>query len=80
MIGVVRPLALYAVPMSAMKAVGEWVGREPAGSSLPRGASAPPMTSVPGDAAFTTSYVSASRASYAGAAASFPLASNCGSQ
>ena len=55
----VRPLARYAVPMSAMKAVGEWVGRMPAGSSLPRGESAPPITSTVGSTAFTASYVRA---------------------
>ena len=54
MIGVARPLAWYAAPRSVMKAVGR-VGRPDAvpGLSLPRGETAPPITSIVGRAAFT---------------------------
>ena len=80
MIGVVRPLARYAVPMSWMKPVGECVWRVRSGLSLPRGETAPPITVTVGATALIASYVFASRLSYAGAAASLPSALNCGSQ
>src|SRR3970282_2855255 len=63
-----------------MNVVGEWVGRDPAGLSAPRGERAPPTTFTPGDAALISSYVSASSARYAGAAAFDPSRANCGSQ
>src|SRR5919204_1091110 len=72
MIGFVRPLALYAAPMSVMKAVGEWVSRPVFGRSIPRGETAPPQTTIFGETALSASYASASSASYAGAAASLP--------
>src|SRR5690348_4975000 len=63
-----------------MNAVGEWVGREPAGLSLPRGESATPYTVACGRAALSASYVVARSCSNAGAAASEPSGANCGSQ
>ena len=63
-----------------MKPVGECVCRVRLGLSLPRGETAPPSTSTSGFAAFSASYVCASRLSYAGAAASVPSGLNCGSQ
>ena len=66
--------------MSWMKPVGECVGRESEGSSLPCGDNAPPSTWIFGETALSASYVSASNASYAGAAASLPSGLNCGSQ
>ena len=44
-----RPEARYAAPRSSMKRVGEWVGRAPAGLSLPRADSEPPITLTPGE-------------------------------
>ena len=60
MIGVVRPEPRYAVPMSWMKTVGEWVSRPEPGRSIPRGEIAPPYTIAAGFAAFSASYVFAS--------------------
>src|SRR5690349_14649467 len=80
MIGFVRPLARYAAPMSVMNAVGECVCRGFVGSSLPCGEMAPPRTNSFLLTALIASYVCASNASYAGAAASAPLDVNCGNQ
>src|SRR4029079_16362718 len=80
MIGVVRPEARYAVPMSWMKTVGEWVSRPEPGRSIPRGEIAPPYTVTAGFAAFRASYVFASSEVEAGAARSSPFGPNCGSQ
>ncbi len=55
MIGVVRPLALYAAPRSGMKVVGECVRRGPFGWSFPRGETAPPITSTCGATALIAS-------------------------
>ena len=38
-----------------MKRVGECVGREPAGSSLPRADSEPPITLMSGETSFSAS-------------------------
>jgi hypothetical protein len=62
MIGRSRPLALYAVPMSWMKAVGECVSRLVFGRSIPAWESVPPSTSIAGETAFSASYVCASSA------------------
>src|SRR5919206_3598901 len=80
MIRFLRPLARYAAPRSWMKVVGECDFVPAFGSSLPCGDTAPPSTAVFFAAALTASYVCASSASYAGAAASDPSALNCGSQ
>jgi hypothetical protein len=63
MIGVVRPLARYAAPMSWMNVVGECVGRIVSGMSPPRGETAPPRTTILGETALSASYASASSAS-----------------
>src|SRR5919197_4264662 len=80
MIGSVRPLALYAAPMTVMNAVGECVSRPVFGRSTPRGETAPPRTVIFGDTAFRASYVFTRSDSYAGAATSLPSRPNCGSQ
>src|SRR6187549_909294 len=63
-----------------MKRDGECVGRDPAGSSLPRPDSEPPMTLISGETSLRASYDSASSSRYDGAAASDPSGPNCGSQ
>ena len=78
--GVSRPEARYSVPRSSMNRVGECVGREPAGSSLPRADSDPPMTLMSGETSLSASYDAASSARYEAAAASDPSGPNCGSQ
>ena len=50
-----RPDARYATPRSSMKRVGECVGREPDGSSLPRADSEPPITFTPGETSLSAS-------------------------
>src|SRR4051812_28675055 len=80
MIGRSRPEARYAAPRSLMNAVGEWVGRAPAGLSLPRADSDPPMTLIAGETCLIASYDVASRSRYAVAATSEPSVPNCGSQ
>ena len=73
MTGSARPLFRYAAPSSRRKRVGEIVSRPVFGLSTPRGASAPPQTRTSGAAAFSASYVAASRRRYAGAEAPVPL-------
>ena len=53
--GCSRPEARYAAPRSWMKRVGEWVGRDAAGLSLPRAESEPPITLRSGETAFSAS-------------------------
>jgi len=55
MMGRLRFNARYAVPMSAMNAVGECVSRPVPGRSMPRGASEPPMMKTFRSAAFIAS-------------------------
>ena len=50
-----RPEARYAAPRSSMNRVGECVGREPAGPSLPRADSEPPITLISGDTSLSAS-------------------------
>src|SRR4051812_40758990 len=78
--GFVRPLVRYALPTSLMNDVGECVWRDADGSSPPRGARLPPTMVSFESALFSASYVVASSCSYAAAAASPPLESNCGIQ
>src|SRR6188472_3221115 len=78
--GLSRPEARYAAPRSWMNRDGECVGREAAGSSLPRAASEPPMTLMSGETSFSASYDWASSARYAAAATFDPSGPNWGSQ
>src|SRR5579862_5574673 len=60
-IGVVRPEARYASPMSLMNHTGEWLGFEVAYEwSLPREEIAGPHTTASGRTAFNASYAFAS--------------------
>src|SRR5262245_8666461 len=80
MIGALRPLSRYAVPRSPMKVVGEWVRLEASGLSEQRGESAPPITWMRGDTAFSADYALAGRERDVGAAASPPSSVYCGCQ
>ena len=55
MIGFVRRLCRYAVPRSGMNVAGECVGRAAFGRSCPRGETAPPITLISGETAFSAS-------------------------